>query len=71
MSKNEEQYFGKYNIKLNHPDDIALSNIAQNAIVTGATLPSGFKVPESGKWVVKNDFIVDKETLLNLGFKEL
>ena len=71
MSKNKQEYIGNYIIKLNQPDDIAFSNIAQNAIVTGATLPSGIKVPESGKWVVKNDFIVDKETLLKLGFKEV
>ena len=71
MSKNKQEYIGNYIIKLNQPDDIAFSNIAQNAIVTGATLPSGFKVPTAGNWVVKNDFIVDKETLLNLGFEEV
>tara|TARA_B100001989_G_C24164636_1_gene281310 strand:- start:261 stop:476 length:216 start_codon:yes stop_codon:yes gene_type:complete len=71
MSNLKEQYFGNYIIKLSQPDDIAFSNIAQNAIVTGATLPSGFKVPTAGNWVVKNDFIVDRETLLKLGFKEV
>ena len=71
MSKNKQEYIGNYIIKLNQPDDIAFSNIAQNAIVTGATLPSGFKVPTAGNWVVKNDFIVHKETLLNLGFEEV
>tara|TARA_Y100000996_G_C22010404_1_gene432473 strand:+ start:249 stop:467 length:219 start_codon:yes stop_codon:yes gene_type:complete len=72
MSKNKQQkIITNYIIKLSQPDDIAFSNIAQNAIVTGATLPSGFKVPAEGNWVVKNDFIVDKETLLKLGFKEV
>ena len=71
MSENKEKYFGNYIIKLSKPDDIAFSNMDQNAVVTGATLPSGFKVSNSGKWVVKNDFIVDKETLLKLGFKEV
>ena len=71
MSKNKQKHTGNYINKLNQPDDIAFSNIAQNAIVTGATLPSGFKVSTTGKWIIKNDFIVDKETLSKLGFKEV
>lgn len=71
MSKNKQKHTGNYIIWLNQPDDIAFSNIAQNATVTGATLPSGFKVPTTGKWVVKNDFIVDKESLCKLDFKEV
>ena len=72
MSKNkQQQHTGNYIIRLIEPDDIAFSNIAQNAIVTGATLPSGFKVSTTGKWIIKNDFIVDKETLSKLGFKEV
>ena len=72
MSKNKQhQHTCNYIIRLIEPDDIAFSNIAQNAIVTGATFPSGFKVPTTGNWIIKNDFIVDKETLSKLGFKEV
>ena len=78
MSKNKQplkikqpRIITNYIIKLNQPDDIAFSNIAQNAIVTGAILPSGYKVPNTGHWIIKKDFIVDKETLRYLGFKEV
>jgi hypothetical protein len=40
--------------------DKAFLKIAQGAIVTAATLPSGLKVPDGdeGRWVVQEDRIV-------------
>ena len=37
--------------------DLVFAQIAQGAKVGGATLPSGFKVPE-GEWVVQGDKII-------------
>jgi hypothetical protein len=34
------------------PQDLAFAAIAQHAIVTGATLPSGVKVPTDGNWII-------------------
>ena len=45
-------------IHLKHEQDIAFSNIAQNARVTGAILPSGLQVPKSGDWVIQNNSVV-------------
>ena len=52
----------KYDIiKLVDTKDIAFSNIAQNAKVTGATLPSGFKVPSSinDNWIIHKNFLIN------------
>ena len=45
-------------IKLTADQDIMFSKIAQGAIVTGAILPSGLKVPSDGKWTIFNNFIM-------------
>ena len=45
-------------IKLTHPSDIGFSQIAQGSSVGGATLPSGFKVPSDGTWIIKGDTLV-------------
>ena len=45
-------------IKLTENNDILFSNIAQNAIVTGAILPSGLKVPDDGEWKIYDKFII-------------
>ena len=37
--------------------DLVFAKIAQGAKVGGATLPSGFKVPD-GVWIVKGDQII-------------
>ena len=49
-------------IKLNKPNDIAFSNIAQKACVTGTTLPSGYIVPKSGYWIISSNFLINMET---------
>ena len=48
-------------IKLKDINDIAFSNIAQFSKVTKATLPSGFKVPDStiGDWIIYKNFIIN------------
>ena len=46
-------------IKLNHLNDISFAQIAQQATVTGAILPSGYQVPKEGHWIIKNNFIVN------------
>jgi hypothetical protein len=45
-------------IKLTEPNDIHFSNIAQEAIVTGATLPSGLKISNDGEWKIYGNFII-------------
>ena len=57
-----EDIISQYNydiIKLTEPSDIAFTNIAQLSKVTNATLPSGFKVPDStiGDWIIYKNFI--------------
>lgn len=46
-------------ICLSDPNDIAFSKIAQKATVTAATLPSGLKVPDIGKWIIIDHYLVD------------
>ena len=53
MDENEF-FLTKHIIRLNKPNDIAFSNLAQGAKITGATLPSGYKVPNHGTWVIKD-----------------
>lgn len=60
MDENEF-FFVNHIIKLNKSNDIAFSNIAQGAKVTGATLPSGYKIPIHGNWVIKDNFIINME----------
>ena len=60
MDENEF-FFCNHIIKLNQPNDIAFSNIAQKAVVTGATLPSGYKIPIHGNWVIKDNFVINME----------
>jgi len=48
-------------IVLKDDRDIMLVNIAQNAIVTGATLPSGLKIPNTGTWIVVKHTIINKD----------
>ena len=45
-------------IELKDPNDIAFSNIAQNATVTGAILPSGLKIPNDGIWKIYSTMII-------------
>tara|TARA_Y100000589_G_scaffold279463_1_gene275445 strand:- start:63 stop:269 length:207 start_codon:yes stop_codon:yes gene_type:complete len=65
MDENE-YFFSEHIIKLNQPNDIAFSNIAQNATITGAILPSGYKVPEKGKWIIKDNYLVNIDEVPNL-----
>jgi len=51
-------------IKLNMPNDIAFSNIAQKACVTGTTLPSGYIVPKFGHWVINSNFLINIEKIV-------
>ena len=46
-------------ICLTDPNDIAFSSIAQKSTVTAATLPSGLKVPDIGKWVIIDHYLVN------------
>ena len=39
--------------------DLLFAKIAQGAKVGGATLPSGFRVPD-GEWIVQGDKIIKK-----------
>ena len=55
----------KYIICLTNPNDIAFSTIAQKSIVTGATLPSGFKVPQLGHWVIIDNYLVNVQYINN------
>lgn len=48
-------------IALTHLQDIMFADIAQQAIVTNAILPSGLKVPKDGIWKIKGHNLV-KET---------
>lgn len=48
-------------IVLKDERDIMLANIAQNAVVTGATLPSGLKIPNTGTWIVVKHKIINKD----------
>lgn len=45
-------------IRLKEPNDISFTNIAQNATVTGATLPSGLKIPDDGVWKIYGNLII-------------
>ena len=45
-------------IKLTEPNDILFSNIAQEAIVTGATFPSGLKIPNDEEWKIYGNFVI-------------
>ena len=42
--------------------DADFATIAQGATVTSATLPSGFKVPSHGTWVIRGQYIVNIHT---------
>lgn len=46
-------------ICLSDSNDIAFSKIAQKATVTSATLPSGLKVPDIGKWIIIDHYLVN------------
>ena len=61
MDENEF-FLTKHTIRLNKPNDIAFSNLAQGAKITGATLPSGYKVPNHGTWVIKDTYLINMET---------
>lgn len=45
-------------IRLKNEQDITFSNIAQNARVTGAILPSGLQVPKNGDWRIQNNTVI-------------
>ena len=50
-------------IVLNDINDINFSIIAQKSLVTGAIMPSGLKVPNSGKWIIIDNYIINLEYL--------
>ena len=52
-------------ISLTNPNDIGFSKIAQKSIVTGAILPSGFKVPQLGHWVIIDNYLVNIQYINN------
>ena len=45
-------------IQLHDQNDILFATIADGALVTGATLPSGLKVPMSGAWKIDGYSVV-------------
>lgn len=47
-------------IQLSDKYDKMLADIAQNAIVTGATLPSGLKIPKHGVWIISEHTVKKK-----------
>ena len=47
-------------IQLSDKYDKMLADIAQNAIVTGATLPSGLKIPTQGVWIFSEHTVKKK-----------
>lgn len=54
-------------IQLKEPNDCNFSNIAQNAFVSGATLPSGLKIPDDGIWTIYGNFVIkNHQTDINL-----
>lgn len=46
-------------IILEHTQDVVFSTIAQKSLVTGAILPSGLEVPNYGKWMIVDHFIIN------------
>ena len=46
-------------IVINHPMDVPFTQMAQEAIVTGAILPSGYQVPKNGHWIIKGNTLKD------------
>jgi len=46
-------------IEFTDPNDIAFSQISQKATVSGATMPSGLKIPTRGKlWRIINNYAI-------------
>ena len=39
--------------------DVPFTQMAQEAIVTGAILPSGYQVPKNGHWIIKGNTLKD------------
>ncbi len=52
--------FRRKRIRLTHRQDLAFARIAQGALVTGSTLPSGLQVPNTDYWYVENKQIVHR-----------
>lgn len=46
-------------ICLTNTSDIAFSTIAQKSTVTATTLPSGLKVPDIGRWIIIDHYLVN------------
>ena len=46
-------------ICLTDTNDIDFSTIAQKSTVTAATLPSGLKVPDIGRWIIIDHYLVN------------
>lgn len=57
MSKNV--YLSNRIIQLKNATDIYFSKIAQDIVITGAKLPSGFKIPNVGDWIVSGHYIIN------------
>ena len=68
---NNEFFFCNHIIKLKKPNDIAFSNIAQGAKVTGTILPSGYKIRAHGNWVIKDNFVINNKALSSKLYKEV
>lgn len=47
-------------IQLSDKYDKMLADIAQNAIVTGSTLPSGLKIRKQGVWIISEHAVKNK-----------
>ena len=63
----DNEFFLSENIiKLNKPNDISFSKIAQGAKITGAILPSGYKVPDEGYWVIKDTYLINLNKVLDV-----
>ena len=65
MDENEF-FFSEDIIKLNKSNDFAFSSIAQGAKITGAILPSGYKVPNHGTWVIKDNYLININEITNI-----
>jgi hypothetical protein len=50
-------------IELTDQQDIAFTSMATGANVTGATLPSGLRIPKTGTWIVISRGVIMKREL--------
>jgi hypothetical protein len=50
-------------IVLVDPTDISFARVMQRCVVTGTTLPSGLRVPSSGRWIVEGRAVIEEESV--------